>query len=458
MELNEVIRRVVIGRWPLILACLVLAVGTTVAVSLAKHPVYASTARMQASSDAPGSDTEADSILNRVQGIATSSHEVGNALQAAGIHGIPASHFIPNGITVSRLGSSAVFDISVGDSDPSVARGLTEALTKDVVTFLNTSGNQQVNSLMSQMQSQRDKLAAQRASTALQLATAHTAIDNANVSAEVSTLDQEISNLDSAMRELAVGTVTSTSAALISDAGAAVIVRGHLATDLALAAVLGLVGGVLGSMLIEMVRPRLAGGRALAREMGVPLLGEVADAGARRHGHADATGSPNPLGPTALLALRTAASRHQIDTVVLVGSGDEGRITGLAARLEQQLAPSASRSQAPGPADPSSNGNGHRPGVGELHLAAEDPAGPPGQVALKDRITTSAPPRRLTVVTLSDDLTDGSVRRGLLLVVQPLVPYREAQRLGDLAAVTGWTVLGVLDQPSRRTKGDRHDQ
>lgn len=459
MELNEVIRRLLVGRRLLILACLVVTVGTMLAISLSKAPSFSSTARLQASATAPGSDTEADSILNRVTGIATSPREVDNAMQAAGINGIPAAHFIHGGITVSRLGSSAVFDMSVNDSDPAVARALTGALASDVVNFLNTSGNHQVNSLMSQLGSSRVQLVKQRQLQASALARATKSIDKANLSAEVGTLDQEIGDLDSSLRELAVNTAAATSAVLISDASPAQAVPGHLATDLALAAIIAVVGGLLCSMLLEMVRPRLAGGRAFARELGIPLLGALTKSyGQGRRSAGSDINAGGVVSPTSLLAIRAAAARHSVSTVVLVGTGSEGRMHHVTTRLNEQLSPlthpAASRES---PTSGQVTSNGHQrpaPGTNDHHLAA----GSLG-LRLQERVrTVNTTSPRLIAVSLSEDAALDTGSPGIIFVVHHLIPYLEAQRLGDLAAATGWTVLGVLDEDSRRTKGKRHDR
>lgn len=276
MELNEVVQRIVVGHWRTLLLCLLVAINVVVARSLLDStPASSSTARIQASSTPPGSDTEADSVLNRVKGLASSGRVLTQTMQEAGVTNRDVTVLGATGLRVSRLGTSAIVDISVVDRDPGVARKLTDSLAKRVVELLDSSGTERVTSLRTDLQNRRDKVLVDREKKAIELGRMVGAADRVDLQAQVGTLDRETDSLDALLRQLAVSSATSSSATVISEATPPEPVPRHVPTDVALALLLGLVAGLSLCILIEVFRPRVPGGRSFARELGVPLLGAV---------------------------------------------------------------------------------------------------------------------------------------------------------------------------------------
>lgn len=437
MEFNEALRRIIAGHWVVLLLALILPVAVVGVVVAQKPASYVSSARIQASSSPPGSDTEADSVLNRVKGIATSTSVVTRALSKVQGPTRSPTDVAAVEVGVSRLGSSAVFDLSVTDSDPALAQALTEELTKTVVGFLNTSGIQHADTLITDIQNRQQKAISQRQATAATLGVTKAPVQVADLTAQLGTLDQEISDLSSTLRQFQLSGATATTAALISDASRAKLVAPHLLTDLALALVAGLVGGLMISTLLEVVRPRVADAHAFARELGSPMLGQVL---ANRRGTRASQDLGAVVAKDVLVAVRGAALRAGVGTLVMTGSVQPDRMLSLVMRLGGQLN--------------SANLNPGRPPGGQPPLNRDRSTATlatNGQGSVK-MLTPSpvliSPTRarpRLDVVQLADlDDQRTTGRFGLVVVVGTLIPYSDLRRVINLVAATGWPVIGVL--------------
>ncbi|HET8599731.1 MAG TPA: hypothetical protein VFL99_05340 [Segeticoccus sp.] len=443
MELTEAIRRIVAGRWAILVGCFVIAVGGTLAVTLLASPLYTSTARMQATTTPPGSDSEADSILNQVQGVATSPRVISLALQDAKLSGHRDPTNVATNVQVTRIGTSAVFDVSVQDPDRADAKALTEAVTQQAIDFLNTSGAARTSQLDDNLHQQLDQLITQRQHRYDQLAKASSGAPRAQLTAEIGSLDQEISDVNTAIRQLGLTTVTASNASLVSDAGSAVPVAQHLTTHLALAAIAGIVAGFLICILLEVGRPRVADGRALARELDAPVLGDM---------------HRQSVDATTALAIASAARRRRLSTVVLAGT-TPSRLRALAAHLDPQLEPTQTVPTAAELAgSPSSNGhsNNRHGGAAAADRWRTGADITPGtvHVANPPMVTVSDLSARVEAIPLADLGSRPRQACGLLIVVPRLSRYSEIRRLTDLAAATGWPVLGVLDdRTSSHRKG-----
>ena len=434
MELNEALRRTVAGHWMLVVALIVLPVLVVGTLHLTTVPTYTAAARVQASSTPPGSDTEADAVLSRVDGIATSSTVINQALAKAKITGRSADQLAPE-VGVSRLGSSAVFDISVIDRDPRVAVALSAAIAEQLVAFLDGAGSSQPNSLLDQLDQQQTTLRAQRTQLATNLALAKDPVQIANLAAQLASVDQELTDVASSIQSVQSQTLSASSAALISTSTQATRVPSKTATDLGLAGLAGLIVALLIATVMEVLRPRVADARAFAREMGAPMLGRLTSRKERDKAGAIAR-------PEVRLALRRAADRHTVTVVALTGPPGDGRLAALAADLRAGLTERTAAYEPPEPEDASRNGSGHlatRTGELEARTVTLAPVRP-------------APPESTTVrvIALSDvdDETRGQ-RVGLVAVVPDLTPYAEVRRINDLLAITGWPVIGVLGDPIR---------
>lgn len=432
MELNEAVRRTFTGHWRL-LACFVAVPLLIVAVlHIAAGPAYVASGRIQASSTPPGTDTEADAVLNRVAGIATSPSVINDALRQAGITTRNADQVAGGEVAVSRLGSSAVFNLTVTDPDPQIATGLAAALAAQVVTFLNGSGDPRATALIAQLTDQQRSLLAQRQQVAAQLALASGALQTANLSAQLTTLDQQLGDVGSTLRQLQ-STMLSTggSAAVISLPAPATPAPSRLATDLGLAGLAGLVAGLLVATLLELVRPRVAGGRDFARELDTGYLGRL-------------TLPPDGDGAVTIdvateVGLRETLARTGIGTVVVAGPLPEALLSAVAAELANCLSPGHTTVE-----EPTQNSVSLRP------PALTEPG---RTVAVRPVLELLPHHQAVEVGTLADIGTAaGNGRRGLLVVAPDLAFHREVDELRTLISATGWLVLGVLGMRALRRR------
>jgi capsular polysaccharide biosynthesis protein len=437
MELNEALRRIVIGNWMLIVALVVLPVLVVAGLHLSTVPTYSAAARVQASSSPPGSDTEADAVLSRVDGIATSSTVIDQALAKTKTTGRTADQIAPE-VGVVRLGSSAVFDISVTDRDPKVAVALSGTIARQTVAFLNGTGGFQPNSL-DQLNTQQTTLRAQRTQLAANLALTKDPVQVANLSAELASVDQELSNVVSSIQNLQSQTLSNSSAAMISTPTSAAKVASTMFTDLGLAGLAGLIVALLIASILEVLRPRVADARAFARELDAPVLGRLTSRKEAEQAQAIAR-------PEVRVALGRAVDRHLVTMVVLTGPPAAGRLTALAADLRTGLTARFTL-PADAPAVPQPSG-----GNGQLSTLAGDLEARTVTLAPLREPQTQAQARPATVHVLAmSELDDGTrgQRVGLVAVVPDLTPYAEVRRFNDLLATTGWTLIGVLGDPIR---------
>jgi hypothetical protein len=255
---------------------------------------------------------------------------------------------------------------------------------------------------------------------------------------------------------------SSGAAAIVSPAVSLGVTSRHLSADLGLAAVAGLVLGLLLATLAETVRPRLPGGLGFAREAGVPLIGSLnlgrrdpARGRSRRRQRAH-PGFDHDASAELLLALRAAARRARVDCVLLTGPAAPVELNAVAERLGELL-----RSEQTA----SSNGHGHADGLDIGHATTEgvvgtgagsDGAGsdgPPGRL-LGPTLVLGLPtktlgppdptPAPLVVRPLDDYQAGPHDRVGLLPVVPRFAAQGSVRWLEDFARATGWPVLGAL--------------
>lgn len=461
MGINEPFRCIVAGH-RLLLAVFVIAPLALVAAFAARGTnQFAATSRIQATSDTLGSDTEADSVLNRVRGIATSTDTVRRALADAKVQGRDPAYIAAHEIALSRLGSSGVVDIIVTDPSADVARSVAGALGSEVVRFLNGVGSASSDAPLQSLQQQEQKLVAERNRLVAELGQATSAAERATISAQMSALDQQRSDLTGAIQQLEVMIASDSSAAVISPAGPAKAASSSLPLRLVLAGIGGLVAGLLIAALLEIIRPRLADARAVAREVGAPLLGTLvrptpAPRGGlgrlrralfrlrRKFGGRRTAPAPSLDADTAL-ALRRAAAGAHVGTVALIGAAAGDQAAALARALTRQLAPaSVANGRAGSDRAPSPRGSGgvaSRSGPGGVMQASRART----QEATRQIV---APPATtgIRVATVAD--IGGGIpgeRYGLLVTARALMRTAEVGRVSDLATATGWPIVGVLD-------------
>lgn len=450
MNVNDTFRR--LSRyWRLMVVCALLPPLVVVVVGLVAAPSYTATARVVVSASNPGTDTEADAVMNRATGIATSTAVVSQALGSLPVsQRAPLDQVIPE-ISVVRLGSSPVVDVMVTDPDPARATALAAAIGPRVVNMINSQGSQGASQLVAALSAQRDQLLDRRQQLARQLTTDSDSRTQADVSAQLSSLDQQLSDLGSSIGQAQSSSLSTSSAGVISMPAGAVRAAGHTASDAALALVLGVLAGVVLAAGIEFVVPRVVDARTYAREIEIAYLGQAqlddpdsddADReGTDREGTdvEEAWALDDPLLPT---LLAQAAERNLAGTVLLVGPVGPAALAGLARRLDGRLP-----RRRPGDLATGTTSNG----VVE-HFAAGE-----GGLALRTSPQrTSASTAEIQVRTVDDtdatldDNATLTLSAALVLVLPDRARYRDLDPVRDLERTTGWPLIAAIAGVRRR--------
>jgi capsular polysaccharide biosynthesis protein len=332
MELNEMGRRIFRRHWRLIALCVGLAVAAVLLVGLVggAGATYTASARLVLDTADPKSRQESNVIADTAKGIATSPGQVRTALAnikdgraAEIIKDRRAAEIAKDHVSIQALGTSAVLQLSVSDRNRYVAAAVANALAERLIQVrvaVSTQLQQTLANLQQRIDELNSKIAAldvQADSLTVQLARVGSA---AQASALRSQHDQLLQSRDLLLQER--GVAESERLSLLSQEGArpkpsiissATVPRhadsSHLVSYLALGILLGLILGIGCAGTIELIRPTLVGGDAIARELGIPLLGSLPD-------------EPLARAPRALHALRArlllAADAGEIEAVAVV--------------------------------------------------------------------------------------------------------------------------------------------
>ena len=459
MEANEAMRRIFWRHRWLLVALLLVPVIAVAALRLTEPVKYAATATIQAQSAAPQADTEAAALLSRVSAVATSPAVVQAAMRAVNADG-NAQTVARHEVTVSALGSSAIMTVTVTDPSPLFAVRVARSLAGDVVAALNGLGTQSSQQIAA-LTRQRNQLNATRDSLLHQLAAAQargqqgTSAGVQSLIAQLNAVEAQLSTNLTSVQQVLTNSTVNEGAAIISAPRSAASVSRHVASDCALAGLLGLVVGVLIATVRELARPTVAEPAGAARELSLVLLGR-----ARLK-----DGEKAELDDELTTRLSLAAQRLGTRTLVLTGPVERAQLTALAADLDQEL--HAPDHELPTLVMDAPNGSAPAQATRERGVTV-----PPARLAaaIADRRpigagTTLGPhvlgqrfaPAQLSVVALSTTtLQAGPEDPALVLVLPRFAPHTALDQAVDLRVTTGWPLLGVigLDRRSRRRRRD----
>jgi hypothetical protein len=422
VEASEAIRRIFWRhRWLLLI--LVIVPAAAVAVKQLAQPVtYTATASVQGQGTTPDTTTQVSAIQSRVTAVATDPAVVQQAITAAGVDR-NATDVARHEISVTPLGTSAVMALTITDPGTDVALRLTAELGTIVVRQLNQLGitdNPELSALnksVVQLTVRRDELVT-KLDAATASGVASTSVQAQSLLAELSATEQQLATTEATSQQVLTSLSANTGASLVSSPSSATQASRHVLTYGALAALLGLVIGLLFGALREVARPTVAEPAAGARELGAIPLGDAELRGDQVSGIDDELAG----------RLTVAAQRVGAGTVVLTGPVRGTRLDALARRLNTELS-----SPPLAPARPRSDGDW----LAAPLLAS---AGPPGDGPAV--LLESGPP---TVVTLRDiRLGDGRVDAALVLALPRFAPHSSLDQAADLSLATDWPVLGVI--------------
>lgn len=340
MELNEVIRRVIGQHWRLIVACFV----TGTAVAAVAHgfgsAAYTASTRFLLDTQDSKSLGQATAIADTAKAIATSPSQLGEAMEDAGVRGSDPGN-VANRVSIRALGSSAVLELSVTDSDPTIAASLSNALAARIISTRLSATGGDIDQALADVADRIDDLT-RRIATAdswlaeldIRLGTAATGAAREALrtrrealvrSREALVQQREV--LQSQRPRLVSAAASRPKPAIISSATPPLQAdsRGWPPTIM-IGLLLGLVAGLGAAALVETMRPTLVGGDVLARELDAPFLGSLAagDGG---------EGGRNELA-TVAGRLQLVARAARIDTIELVAARGDIPLDQLAERLQ----------------------------------------------------------------------------------------------------------------------------
>ena len=216
---------------------------------------------------------------------------------------------------------------------------------------------------------------------------------------------------------------------------------------LGLAALLGLVAGILIASIAETVRPTVPGARRVSRRLGVPALGQL--------GGEDVTGARTPAVGELALRVRLAAAHADVRTIALVDADGKRELAALATTLMQTLQGSAADG-APGRAGVAGSANGSQRWDADAQPTLAMATGP--NVLVKARDTVAGEPA-LQVYPLDQmKWVTGTTQVGIIVLSGPVARVSRITALEDLSRSSGWPIVGVVGVPRMRRRWLRRAQ
>jgi hypothetical protein len=410
---------------------------------------YTATATIQGQGTTPDAVTQVQAIQSRVSAVATAPALVGTAISQAKVNR-DAVRVARHEISVAPLGSSAIMVLTVNDPSPRVAVALAGSLANSVVTELNELGIKDdpelaaLSKTNSQLVSRRNQVLSQLGSA--KASNASTSVAVQSLLSQLGAIEQELANNEAQSQQVITTLTTETGASVVSVPTAATGASRHVAVYGALAALLGLILGLLIATIREVIRPTVAQPGAGARELGVVLFGSC---DARRN---KITRIDRDLPER----LNLAAHRAGVVTVVLTGPGSRARLATLAGRLRDALLPpeqadargvrvraAARIDHLHADDDPTLNGDVQRPAIVHgghrtVGLATDRPTG----IATARSARPHEQPR---VVTLDDiRLSDPPPDAALVVALPTFAPHAALDQAADLGVTADWPILGVI--------------
>jgi capsular polysaccharide biosynthesis protein len=434
VEIDEVAARLVRQYWALLVAGILLPL-VVVTLTVARQPdVYAADARIITSSEIPVAASQADAIVSQVQGIATGPTSASQALRKAGVR-VNLADFLAKNVSVTGLGTSQVVDVVVSDLNPVIAQKAAGVLAAEVVTALNRVSQGGLSAALTVTDADIVRLTENRSAVAAQLSADP---QNQQLQAKLAGLDQVIANFTGDRSRLLIQASTQGLAAIIDQPRLPQAPQSKaLAQKLGLAALLGLVLGILLAAVAETIRPTVPGVRRVSRRLSAPMLGSLTDE--------DLRGKCTPNFDNLALLLRLAATHAGVPKVALVDVGGERQLGELAELLTHAMpAPSPARA---GTAAANGSDTGNRPGRA---TAGHPESG--GTTLMMERAPTvnECAFGVYSLEQLQRQAETGLA--GIVVLAGPVARVSRVSAMDDLAVSAGWPIIGVVGVPGQRRR------
>ena len=420
MDVSEVVHRVALAYWPLIIGLSLLGAMAGGALHVNDSPVYTSDVRFVLDAPDPQAAAESTSIADAAKSIATSPSHISAALALAGVRRDIVRYATQN-IELQPLGTSGVLDLQVKDPDREAAAVIANALAKDIIDTRSIVARDRSNALLAtlsdEIKSTNDAIAKVDAAIAGFRPSSDPTVSAATLSglySERASLAQERLTLQSEVNSITESLAMRPQAGIIEPAVAAAQPDPSRAPiDVALGILGGLVVGLMLASLLAALRPRIKGAHQIEQAFEAPVLGDFDPLDEE----VDAT-----LGAR----VRIAGNRAGVKNFQLVAVDGSREATGLVSMLAERLGTPEVSSSAPVPL----NGN--------------------GQAIVRARRKSTQPPITVTTFNVSDFSKNGVVPETALILVAPDVLHRrDLETAVYLTSLTGWPVAGIVTYSKR---------
>ena len=420
MDVSDVVQRVALAYWPLIIGLTLLGAMAAGALHVKDSPVYTSDVRFVLDAPDPHAAAESTSIADAAKSIATSPSHVSAALALAGVKRDIARYATQN-IELQPLGTSGVLDLQVKDPDREAAALIANALAKDVIdTRAKVARDSEIAllaSLGNEVKSTNEAIAKVDAAIASFRPSNDPSVSAAILSglySERASWAQERTTLESEENSITESMAMRPQAGIIDPAVAAAQADPSRAPiDIALGVLGGLVVALMLASMLAVLRPQIKGVHQIEQAFEVPVLGDFDPL----DGEVDAT-----LGAR----VRIAANRAGVKNFQLVAVDGSREATGLVSMLAERL------------------------GTPEVTPGVPVPLNGNGQAIVRARRKAPQPALGVTLFDVADLSRNGVAPETALILVAPSVLHkRDLETVAYLTSLTGCPVAGIVTYSKR---------
>lgn len=327
MTIDEAVHRVVRGHWLLIAICLLLPVAAVFYLGSKQPVMYEAVGRLQFGTALASSNVQADAASTRALGIVTSPGVVERALVDGGLDVDPVQFAIDH-IDVRRIGVSPVIEVAVSQNSPDRAALIAKSLTNQLLDFSNAGDRKAETDRVVSLDSSIVTLTRQRDALIPKLAKASPG-EQLSLQAQINAIQTTMVDDLRQRSDLIVAAASRSSTVLLDAVRTPTVPLSNGTKQMAaLAALLGLIGGLGLAAGLETLRPTLRNPKAISYAVGAPVIGHVAFSDL---GSPPGAAAMSPIADRmALLARRYGSSQAML---LSVRSADQARAGEMAESL-----------------------------------------------------------------------------------------------------------------------------
>ena len=420
MDVSDVVHRVALAYWPLIIGLAVLGAMAGGALHVNDSPVYTSDVRFVVDAPDPQAAAESVSIADAAKSIATSPSHVAAALALAGVNRDIARYATQN-IELQPLGTSGVLDLQIKDTNRKAAAVIANALAKDIIDTRARVSRDRANALLAtlndEVKSTDDAIAKVDAAIAGFRPSSDPSVSAATLSglySERASLAQERLTLLAEQNSITESLAMRPQAGIIDAAvPAAQADPSRAPIDVALGVLGGLVVGLMLASLLAVVRPRIKGAHQIEQALEAPVLG-------------DFDPLDEDVDATLGARVRIAAHRAGVKNFQLVAVDGSREATGLVSLLAERL------------------------GTPDVPVGAPVPLNGNGQAIVRARRKAHNPALGVSLFNVTDFSRNGVAPETALILVAPeLMRKRDLETAAYITSLTGWPVVGIVTYSKR---------